>query len=111
MHPIWDPTTFTKNRDRLQNGEAFAKFMTKPLNHPQVKRLLSEEHFSVDGTLIEAWASHKSFLPKDGSGGEDGGANFHGPECDQNLKCSALFFMLGRISDVEAIGNNGSHWI
>ena len=51
--------------------------MTKLLNHPQVKPLLSDEHFSVDGTLIEAWASHKSFRPKDGSGDEDGGANFH----------------------------------
>src|SRR5437773_6749403 len=66
--PVWDPTTFTKNRDRLQNGEVFVKFMTKLLNHPQVKPLLSDEHFSVDGTLIEAWASHKSFRPKDGSG-------------------------------------------
>lgn len=76
--PVWDATTFTKNRDRLQNGEVFAKFMTKLLNHPQVKPLLSDEHFSVDGTLIEAWASQKSFRPKDGSGDEDGGANFHG---------------------------------
>ena len=75
--PVWDPTTFTKNRDRLQNGEVFTKFMSKLLNHPQVKPLLSDEHFSVDGTLIEAWASHKSFRPKDGSG-DDGGANFHG---------------------------------
>ena len=75
--PVWDPTVFTKNRDRLQNGEVFAKFMDKLLNHPQVKPLLSDEHFSVDGTLIEAWASQKSFRPKDGSGG-DGGANFHG---------------------------------
>src|SRR6059058_593901 len=66
--PIWDPTTFTKNRDRLQSGEVFTKFMTKLLNHPEVKPLLSDEHFSVDGTLIEAWASHKSFRPKDGSG-------------------------------------------
>lgn len=77
-HPIWDPTTFTKNRDRLHNGDVFAKFMDKLLNHPQVKPLLSDEHFSVDGTLIEAWASQKSFRPKDGSGDEDGGANFHG---------------------------------
>jgi hypothetical protein len=52
--------------------------MTKLLNHPQVKPLLSDEHFSVDGTLIEAWASQKSFRPKDGSGDDDGGANFHG---------------------------------
>ena len=76
--PVWDPTTFTKNRHRLQNGEVFVKFMTRLLNHPQVKPLLSDEHFSVDGTLIEAWASQKSFRPKDGSGDNDGGANFHG---------------------------------
>ncbi len=75
--PVWDPTTFTKNRDRLQNGEVFTKFMSKLLNHPQVRPLLSDEHFSVDGTLIEAWASQKSFRPKDGSGDDDG-ANFHG---------------------------------
>jgi hypothetical protein len=61
--PVWDPTVFTKNRDRLQNGEVFAKFMSKLLNHPQVKPLLSDKHFSVDGTLIEAWASQTSFLP------------------------------------------------
>ena len=76
--PVWNPTTFTKNRDRLQNGEVFAKFMSKLLNHPQIKPLLSDEHFSVDGTLIEAWASQKSFRPKDNSGDEDDGANFHG---------------------------------
>src|SRR5665213_3161438 len=75
---VWDPTTFTKNRERLQNGEVFTKFMTSLLNHAQVKPLLSDEHFSVDGTLIEAWASQKSFRPKDGSGDEDHGANFHG---------------------------------
>ena len=75
---VWNPTTFTKNRDRLQNGEVFTKFMTRLLNHPQVKPLLSDEHFSVDGTLIEAWASQKSFRPKDGSGDDDDGANFHG---------------------------------
>ncbi len=78
--PIWDPTSFTKNRDRLQNGAVFAKFMSKLLNHPEVKPLLSDEHFSVDGTLIEAWASHKSFRPKDGSGDDDGGADFHGQQ-------------------------------
>ena len=78
--PIWDPTTFTKNRDRLQTGAVFAKFMSKLLNHPEVKPLLSNEHFSVDGTLIEAWASHKSFRPKDGSGDDDGGADFHGQQ-------------------------------
>lgn len=74
--PVWDATTFTKNRDRLQAGDVFEKFMTKLLNHPEVKPLLSDEHFSVDGTLIEAWASHKSFRPKDGS--DNDGADFHG---------------------------------
>src|SRR5947208_8270102 len=66
-----------KNRDRLQRGDVFRKFMERLLNHPKVKPLLSDEHFSVDGTLIEAWASHKSFQPKDGSDNGDG-SNFHG---------------------------------
>src|ERR1700754_5093481 len=78
--PVWDPTTFTKNRTRLETGEVFAEFMAKLLNHPEVKPLLSSEHFSVDGTLIEAWASHKSFRPKDGSDDGDDGANFHGQQ-------------------------------
>ncbi|MGH8153510.1 MAG: IS5 family transposase [Rhodanobacteraceae bacterium] len=78
--PVWDATTFTKNRERLQRGEVFQKFMTKLLDHPQVAPLLSDEHFSVDGTLIEAWASQKSFRPKDGTGGD--GADFH----DQSRK-------------------------
>ena len=74
--PVWDPTTFTKNRERLQTGEVFEQFMTRLLNHPQVKPLLSDQHFSVDGTLIEAWASQRSFRPKDGSDGD--GSDFHG---------------------------------
>jgi transposase len=86
---VWDPTTFTKNRDRLQNGEVFTKFMTRLLNHPQVKPLLSDEHFSVDGTLIEAWASQKSFRPKDGSGDADGGVNFHGQQRKNDTHASA----------------------
>ena len=52
--------------------------MTKLLNHPQVKPLLSDEHFSVDGTLIEAWASQKSFRAKDGSDNEGDGGDFRG---------------------------------
>ena len=71
----WVPTTFTKNRERLQKGDIFQRFMSVLLNHPKVKPLLSDEHFSVDGTLIEAWASHRSFQPKDGSGGD--GTDFH----------------------------------
>lgn len=76
--PVWDPGVFTKNRERLEEGDVFQKFMSKLLHHERVKPLLSDEHFSVDGTLIEAWASHKSFRPKDGGGDDDGGANFHG---------------------------------
>jgi transposase len=64
--PVWDATVFCKNRDRLLDGDIAAKFFTGILNLPQVCKLLSSEHFSVDGTLIEAWASMKSFVPKDG---------------------------------------------
>ena len=64
--PVWDATTFTKNRDRLLEGEVAHAFLAAVLSIPRVKRLLSCDHFSVDGTLIEAWASMKSFRPKDG---------------------------------------------
>src|SRR6267154_6367510 len=74
---VWDATSFTKNRERLQQGKVFDKFMVKLLEQPKVKPLLSDDHFSVDGTLIEAWASHKSFKPKDGDKDDDG-SNFHG---------------------------------
>ena len=74
--PVWDHSTFSKNRDRLLDGEIAAKFLVAVLAQPRVKRLLSSEHFSVDGTLIEAWASMKSFKPKDsGDGPEGGGRN------------------------------------
>jgi hypothetical protein len=74
---VWDATSFTKNRERLQQGQVFDKFMVRLLEQPEVKPLLSDEHFSVDGTLIEAWASHKSFKPKDADKDDDG-SNFHG---------------------------------
>ena len=81
--PAWDPTTFGKNRDRLLAGDVARKFLAAIVAHPRVRRLLSSEHFSVDGTLIEAWASTKSFRPKDGSGdppavGRNGERDFHG---------------------------------
>jgi transposase len=63
---VWDATVFCKNRDRLLNGDIAAKFFVSVLNLQQVRKLLSGDHFSVDGTLIEAWASMKSFVPKDG---------------------------------------------
>jgi transposase len=81
----WDHSTFSKNRDRLLQGDIAAKLLSAVLAQPRVKRLLSTDHFSVDGTLIEAWASLKSFKPRDGGSGEppEGGgrnaeADFHG---------------------------------
>src|SRR5258707_1634080 len=61
---VWDATVFCKNRDRLLDGDIARKLMAGVLRLPQVRKLLSSEHFSVDGTLIEAWASMKSFVPK-----------------------------------------------
>ena len=72
--PVWDHSTFSKNRDRLLAGDIAARFLTALLHQPRVRRLLSSDHFSVDGTLIDAWASMKSFRPKDcGKGRNDGG--------------------------------------
>jgi transposase len=65
---VWNETMFTKNRDRLIEGDIARKFMAAVLSQEAVKALLSDDHFSGDGTLIEAWASMKSFRPKDGSG-------------------------------------------
>jgi len=62
---VWVPTVFTKNRDRLLEGDIAEKFFQSVLTQARVADLLSDEHFSVDGTLIEAWASHKSFQRKD----------------------------------------------
>jgi transposase len=81
--PVWDATTFTKNRDRLLEGDVAAQFLAAVLAQDKVKALLSSEHFSVDGRLLEAWASLKSFRPKDGSGdppgpGRNGERDFHG---------------------------------
>src|SRR5271166_5631332 len=64
--PVWDHSVFSKNRDRLLEGEIAVKFLNAILALPKVKKLLSSEHFSVDGTLVEAWASMKSFKPRNG---------------------------------------------
>lgn len=64
--PVWDVTVFTKNRERLLRGDIARGFLAAILVDPQVKPLLSDEHFSVDGTLIEAWASMKAFVPRTG---------------------------------------------
>ena len=78
--PVWDATVFCKNRDRLLSGDIAAKFFVSVLNLPQVRKHLSNEHFSVDGTLIEAWASMKSFVPKDGGNPSSGKGHSGGGE-------------------------------
>jgi transposase len=82
---VWDHSTFSKNRDRLLEADVAAKFLQAVLRHPKVSRFLSDEHFSVDGTLVEAWASLKSFRAKDGSDeppapGRNGERDFHGEQ-------------------------------
>lgn len=72
---VWVPTTFTKNRDRLLDGEVASAFFEAILLHADSARLLSDEHFTVDGTLLEAWASHKSFRRRDEEPPTGGGAN------------------------------------
>jgi len=81
--PVWEASVFSKNRDRLLSGEVAQKFLAAVLSQPRVRTLLSSEHFSVDGTLIEAWAGHKSFKAKDeppggGGGGRNAERAFHG---------------------------------
>ena len=62
---VWDVTVFTKNRDRMMAGEVSQKLLTEVVKQAEAQQLLSEEHFTVDGTLLQAWASRKSFVPKD----------------------------------------------
>jgi transposase len=64
--PVWVATVFSKNRDRLLEGDVAQKFFDRILEQAGAANLISDEHFSVDGTLIEAWASQKSFQRKDG---------------------------------------------
>jgi transposase len=80
---VWDATTFTKNRDRLLDGDVADAFFAEVLAGIKADGLLSDEHFTVDGTLLEAWASHKSFKPKGGTGRppddpKNPTVNFHG---------------------------------
>jgi transposase len=91
----WDHSVFSKNRDRLLEGDIAAKFLSAVLAQPKVKKLLSSDHFSVDGTLIEAWASMKSVKPKDGSGeppsqggGRNAEADFHGQKRSNDTHAS-----------------------
>src|SRR5207302_2012288 len=82
--PIWDVTVFTKNRERLLKGDIAQAFFQEVLEQARAQTLLSEDHFTVDGTLIEAWAGQKSFQRKDQppppptDGGSNPTVNFHG---------------------------------
>lgn len=80
--PVWDVTVFTKNRDRLLRGDVAGAFFAAVIAQAQAAKLLSDEHFSVDGTLIEAWAGQKSFRPKDEpkNGPRGGAADFRGEQ-------------------------------
>jgi transposase len=76
--PVWHSTTFSKNRERFIDGDIARKFFDEIVALAQARGLMSDEHFSVDGTLIEAWASHKSFKRKDGSDDDDSSTDFRG---------------------------------
>ena len=79
--PVWDHSTFSKNRDRLIEQDAAKALFAEVLSQARAKGLLFDEHFSVDGTLIKAWASHKSFVPKDGPPPRQSGSKTN-PEVD-----------------------------
>jgi transposase len=72
--PVWVPTVFSKNRDRLLEADVARQFLKQLLGHQEVSPLLSDEHFCVDGTQLQAWASMKSFVPKEAASGDDAGA-------------------------------------
>src|SRR3977135_3813360 len=83
--PVWVPTVFTKNRDRLLEAEVARKFLAELVAHKEVRALLSDEHFSVDGTQVAAWASMKSFVANARSAeppspGRNGERDFHGEQ-------------------------------
>lgn len=72
---VWDHSVFSKNRDRLNDESVAAEFLQEVVRLAEQRGLLSDEHFSVDGTLLQAWASHKSFRPKDELPGSGGGSH------------------------------------
>jgi hypothetical protein len=83
IDPAFDASTFSKNKERLLENEVARKFLVVVLEEARQRKLLSEDHFTVDGTLLEAWASLKSFSPKDGNDGPDAeeknpSIDFHG---------------------------------
>jgi transposase len=82
---VWDHSSFSKNRDRLLEHAVVESFFTEVMTVADKAHLLSKEHFSVDGTLIQAWASHKSFVPKDG-GSDDANGGVGGRNTQANWK-------------------------
>jgi transposase len=81
IDPAFDASVFSKNKARLLEHEVAREFLGAVLSEARCRKLLSEDHFTVDGTLLEAWASHKSFRPKDGSANPPGGGEKN-PEVD-----------------------------
>ena len=111
--PVWVPTVFTKNRDRLLNTDIARQFLAAILAHKDVAPLLSDEHFSVDGTLIKAWASMKSFQPKAGAEGSEppgAGSSGSGEASAEAQACeTAAPVDKGRNADVDFHGQKRSN--
>ncbi|KZC26865.1 transposase, partial [Rhodanobacter sp. FW510-T8] len=84
--PVWDHSTFSFNRERLFDEAIAQRFFEHTVLLARMQDLVSDEHFSVDGTLLEAWASHKSFRPKDGS--DNDGDDFHGEKRSNDTHAS-----------------------
>jgi transposase len=86
---VWDHSTFSKNRDRLLEHAVVESFFTEVMTLADKRQLLSKEHFAVDGTLIQARASHKSFVPKDGSSDDANGGGWGGRNTQGQLEGQA----------------------
>jgi len=90
--PVWHSTVYAENRDRLFESDVAERLLNAVLDHPKVKPLLSGEHFSVDGSLIDAWASMKSFQPRaDNGNGDDDNQGSGGTDPDQSRNPSRTF--------------------
>ena len=100
--PVWDATVFTKNRDRLLQSDVAREFLALVVAQAEKRGLTSDEHFTVDGTLLESWASPKSFQPKDGPppGSNDDAADFLAAMADQLIPYVQTGQMVGHLSSV-----------
>jgi transposase len=112
---VWVPTVFTKNRDRLLKGDVANHFFAAVVAEAERRRWLSEEHFTVDGTLLEAWASHKSFRPKNeppSGGGRNTEVDFRGEKRSNETHASTtdpdarLARKKGKASSLSYLGNS-----